>query len=94
MFHCPKCHNAAHARTSRYFSDMTNERYHQCTYINCSCTFFTVETQSFSIFSPVKLCRYRRTRQSLASSKPIGCNQKKPVFTGLFVSARFVVVMT
>ncbi|HBN5239256.1 ogr/Delta-like zinc finger family protein, partial [Enterobacter hormaechei] len=26
MFHCPKCHYAAHARTSRYFSDTTKER--------------------------------------------------------------------
>ncbi|WP_420914912.1 ogr/Delta-like zinc finger family protein [Lelliottia amnigena] len=83
-----------HARTSRYFSDMTKERYyqstnincssHQCTYINCSWTFFTVETQSFSIVSPVKLCRYHRTRQSVASSRPIGCNQKKPRIHGPF----------
>ncbi|AOP87158.1 DNA-binding transcriptional regulator [Enterobacter roggenkampii] len=44
MFHCPKCHFAAHARTSRYFTDTTKERYHQCTNINCSCTFVTTET--------------------------------------------------
>ncbi|QXB22079.1 ogr/Delta-like zinc finger family protein [Lelliottia amnigena] len=60
MFHCPKCRNAAHARMSRYFSDMTNERYHQCTnincsshqcaYINCSCTFFMVKHNRFLSF--------------------------------------------
>ncbi|EDP8647446.1 ogr/Delta-like zinc finger family protein [Salmonella enterica] len=38
MFHCPLCHTAAHARTSRYVTDTTKERYHQCTNINCSCT--------------------------------------------------------
>ncbi|HCR2160409.1 MULTISPECIES: DNA-binding transcriptional regulator [Enterobacter] len=52
MFHCPKCHHAAHARTSRYFSDTTKERYHQCQNINCSCTFVTTETLSRFIVSP------------------------------------------
>lgn len=44
MFHCPKCRHAAHARTSRYLSENTKERYHQCTNINCSCTFVTMES--------------------------------------------------
>jgi len=44
MFHCPKCHFAAHACTSRYFSDTTKERYQQYTNINCSATFVTTET--------------------------------------------------
>ncbi|EPF2286752.1 DNA-binding transcriptional regulator [Klebsiella oxytoca] len=44
MFHCPKCQHAAHARTSRYLSENTKERYHQCTNINCSCTFVTMES--------------------------------------------------
>ncbi|MCK6912187.1 DNA-binding transcriptional regulator [Enterobacter roggenkampii] len=52
MFHCPKCHFAAHARTSRYFTDMTKERYHQCTNINCSATFVTTETVERFIVSP------------------------------------------
>lgn len=44
MFHCPKCGGAAHVRTSRYLSDNTKERYLQCTNLNCSCTFVTMET--------------------------------------------------
>jgi Ogr/Delta-like zinc finger. len=44
MFHCPKCKHVAHARTSRYLSENTKERYHQCTNINCSCTFVTMES--------------------------------------------------
>nr|DAE40436.1 MAG TPA: DNA-binding transcriptional regulator [Caudoviricetes sp.] len=52
MFHCPKCHFAAHARTSRYFTDTTKERYHQCTNINCSATFVTTETVERFIVSP------------------------------------------
>ncbi|MGA4664360.1 DNA-binding transcriptional regulator [Enterobacter ludwigii] len=52
MFHCPKCHHAAHARTSRYFTDTTKERYHQCTNINCSATFVTTETVERFIVSP------------------------------------------
>ncbi|EMA8632000.1 ogr/Delta-like zinc finger family protein [Cronobacter sakazakii] len=39
MFHYPQCKHSTHARTSRYLSDNTKERYHQCTNINCSCTF-------------------------------------------------------
>ncbi|MGF6436348.1 transcriptional regulator NrdR family protein [Kosakonia sp. 1610] len=52
MFHCPKCHFAAHARTSRYFTDTTKERYHQCTNINCSATFVTTEAVERFIVSP------------------------------------------
>ena len=43
MFHCPKCKHSAHARTSRYLSENTKERYHQCTNIECSATFRTTE---------------------------------------------------
>ncbi|MDY0418078.1 ogr/Delta-like zinc finger family protein [Enterobacter sp. 170198] len=44
MFHCPKCKHSAHARTSRYLSENTKERYHQCTNVDCSCTFVTMES--------------------------------------------------
>ncbi|WP_130100479.1 DNA-binding transcriptional regulator [Siccibacter turicensis] len=52
MFHCPQCRCAAHARTSRYLSENTKERYHQCTNINCSCTFVTMETIERMIVTP------------------------------------------
>ncbi|WP_307370671.1 DNA-binding transcriptional regulator [Enterobacter ludwigii] len=52
MFHSPKCHCAAHARTSRYFTDTTKECYHQCTNINCSATFVTTEMVECFILSP------------------------------------------
>lgn len=52
MFHCPECQHAAHARTSRYLSKNTKERYHQCTNINCSCTFVTMETVDHFIVKP------------------------------------------
>ncbi|WP_376748405.1 DNA-binding transcriptional regulator [Yokenella regensburgei] len=52
MFHCSKCHFAAHARTSRYFTDTTKERYHQYTNISCSATFVITETVERFIVSP------------------------------------------
>ncbi|WP_213990950.1 ogr/Delta-like zinc finger family protein [Sodalis sp. dw_96] len=44
--------NAAHARSSRYLSESTKERYHQCQNINCSHTFKTLETVTDSIVLP------------------------------------------
>ncbi|MEG0233751.1 MAG: DNA-binding transcriptional regulator [Hafnia sp.] len=52
MFHCPLCKNAAHARSSRYITDTTKERYHQCQNINCGHTFKTMETFESSIMLP------------------------------------------
>ncbi|EGB7051883.1 TPA: ogr/Delta-like zinc finger family protein [Salmonella enterica subsp. enterica serovar Havana] len=34
MFHCPLCQYAAHARTSRYITDATKERYYKCQNVN------------------------------------------------------------
>lgn len=86
MFHCPKCHYAAHARTSRYFSDTTKERYHQCTNINCSCTFVTTETVERFIVSPGKSYRLHRTRHHQVSNKFTGCEPKgNPANAGFFI---------
>lgn len=52
MMHCPLCQHAAHARSSRYLSPKTKERYHQCTNINCGCTFKSMETISDMIMTP------------------------------------------
>jgi len=52
MMHCPLCQTAAHAKSSRYVSRETKERYHQCQNINCSCTFKTHETVTGMIVSP------------------------------------------
>ncbi|XXN62766.1 DNA-binding transcriptional regulator [Enterobacter ludwigii] len=52
MMHCPLCQNAAHAKSSRYISKETKERYHQCTNINCSCTFKTHESIALMIVCP------------------------------------------
>lgn len=52
MMHCPKCQHAAHARSSRYLSQTTKERYHQCQNINCSCTFKTFESLDTIIVEP------------------------------------------
>ncbi|HAT4516971.1 TPA: DNA-binding transcriptional regulator [Serratia marcescens] len=52
MFHCPLCRTAAHARTSRYLSQQTKERYHQCQNINCGHTFKTMETYQCAIMTP------------------------------------------
>ncbi|WP_072079198.1 DNA-binding transcriptional regulator [Yersinia enterocolitica] len=54
MMHCPLCRNAAHTRSSRYLSERTKERYHQCQNINCSCTFATHETVDHIIVEPGK----------------------------------------
>ena len=55
MMHCPICMEAAHARTSRYLSKETKERYHQCQNINCGCTFVTHETLARFIMTPGKV---------------------------------------
>ncbi|WP_210507004.1 ogr/Delta-like zinc finger family protein [Pantoea ananatis] len=52
MMHCPLCQTAAHAKSSRYVSKETKERYHQCQNINCSCTFKRHETVTGMIVSP------------------------------------------
>ncbi|MGA7586753.1 MAG: DNA-binding transcriptional regulator [Rouxiella badensis] len=52
MMHCPLCQQPAHARTSRYLSAQTKERYHQCQNINCSCTFKSLETVQDIIVKP------------------------------------------
>ncbi|MBP2194746.1 ogr/Delta-like zinc finger family protein [Pantoea cypripedii] len=52
MMHCPECQTAAHAKSSRYVSKETKERYHQCTNINCSCTFKTMESVVCRIVTP------------------------------------------
>lgn len=52
MMHCPLCQTAAHAKSSRYVSKETKERYHQCQNINCSCTFKTLESVAGIIVSP------------------------------------------
>ena len=53
MFHCPKCKHSAHARTSRYLSENTKERYHQCQNVECGCTFVTHESLARYIVRPV-----------------------------------------
>lgn len=52
MMHCPLCQTAAHAKSSRYISKETKERYHQCQNINCSCTFKTHESIAAMIVCP------------------------------------------
>lgn len=52
MMHCPLCQTAAHAKSSRYISRETKERYHQCTNINCSCSFKTLESLAGIIVNP------------------------------------------
>ena len=70
MMHCPKCQHAAHARSSRYLSINTKERYHQCQNINCSCTFKTHESIADIIVEPgtvhaVQLHPDKHSQQSL-----------------------------
>ncbi|RBO11538.1 ogr/Delta-like zinc finger family protein [Pantoea sp. 3_1284] len=57
MMHCPKCQTAAHAKSSRYISRETKERYHQCQNINCSCTFKTHESIAGIIVEPGQINR-------------------------------------
>ncbi len=57
MMHCPICQTAAHAKSSRYISKETKERYHQCQNINCSCSFKTHETLAMIIVTPGQVNR-------------------------------------
>ncbi len=52
MMHCPLCGKVAHTRSSRYLSESTKERYHQCQNIECSCTFATHESVARVISKP------------------------------------------
>jgi transcriptional regulator NrdR family protein len=52
MMNCPLCGSVAHTRSSRYLTDATKERYHQCRNINCSCTFATHESVARVIVKP------------------------------------------
>ncbi|AKK41835.1 regulatory protein [Escherichia coli] len=73
MFHCPLCQHAAHARTSRYITDTTKERYHQCQNVNCSATFITYESVQRYIVKPGEVHAVGRTR-CRQGSKLCGCN--------------------
>ena len=86
MFHCPLCQHAAHARTSRYITDTTKERYHQCQNVNCSATFITYESVQRYIVSREKSTPLDRTR-CRQGSKLCGCNYKQeaPQSRGFFV---------
>lgn len=55
MMHCPVCQKAAHARSSRYLSSETKERYHQCQNVHCGCTFVTHESLARYIVRPPAL---------------------------------------
>ncbi|MCQ4107292.1 ogr/Delta-like zinc finger family protein [Erwinia persicina] len=52
MMHCPFCKSPAHAKSSRYMSEQVKERYHQCTNLDCSCTFKTHENITKVITCP------------------------------------------
>ncbi|WP_260524100.1 ogr/Delta-like zinc finger family protein [Serratia sp. PL7] len=52
MMNCPLCGHTAHTRSSRYLSEETKERYHQCRNVDCSCTFATHETVARLIATP------------------------------------------
>ncbi|VFZ77071.1 phage late gene regulator [Klebsiella variicola] len=52
MMHCPFCKKSAHARTSRYLSENVKQRYHQCTNIECSATFHTIEAIDDGYLAP------------------------------------------
>ncbi len=52
MMHCPYCKSPAHTKSSRYMSEQVKERYHQCTNLDCSCTFKTSESITKVITAP------------------------------------------
>ena len=52
MMNCPFCKSPAHTKASRYISERTKERYHQCTNLDCSCTFKTHENITKVITCP------------------------------------------
>lgn len=52
MMHCPYCKSPAHAKSSRYMSEQVKERYHQCTNLECSCSFKTNESITRVITEP------------------------------------------
>ncbi|PLR44902.1 late control protein B [Chimaeribacter arupi] len=52
MMHCPYCKSSAHTKSSRYMSAQVKERYHQCTNLECSCTFKTNESIAKIITAP------------------------------------------
>ena len=54
MMHCPSCKKSAHTRTSRYLSENVKQRYHQCTNIECSATFHTIEAIDEVIWPPAE----------------------------------------
>jgi hypothetical protein len=74
MMHCPKCQHAAHARSSRYLSINTKERYHQCQNINCSCTFKTHESIADIIVDLEQFMQFNCIQISISSS-PSRCTK-------------------
>ena len=52
MMNCPMCGQAAHTRSSFQVSSETKERYNQCTNIECSATFHTIEAIDDGYLAP------------------------------------------
>ena len=52
MMHCLYGKSAAPTKPSRYMSEQVKERYHQCTNLDCSCTFKTNESITKVITAP------------------------------------------
>ena len=95
MFHCPKCKHSAHARTSRYLSENTKERY-----VVALCS--ENETSPYSSLSPKSSFIHFFTLENHQISEhrmipnPLISNQMKPslVLTELFVNQRVNVFVT
>ncbi|WP_380183514.1 ogr/Delta-like zinc finger family protein [Kalamiella sp. sgz302252] len=52
MMHCPYCKSTVHIKSSRYMSEQMKKRYHQCTNLDCSCTFKTNKSITKMITAP------------------------------------------
>ncbi|EKN6135301.1 TPA: ogr/Delta-like zinc finger family protein [Yersinia enterocolitica] len=73
MMHCPFCKKAAHTRTSRYLSENVKQRYHQCTNIECSSTFRTIESIDEVIRPPAETAKPEPETATLPPRNMKGC---------------------
>ena len=73
MMHCPFCKKAAHTRTSRYLSENVKQRYHQCTNIECSSTFRTIESIDEVIRPPAEAAKPVPETTTRTPRKVKGC---------------------
>jgi len=66
---CPECGTTAHTRTSAYESATVKRTWYQCTNLDCSCTFTSLESVEKIIMKPQKPAESQPAAETLSAAR-------------------------